>query len=172
MLEHASLYKEEIQRLYLKNINKEKYKKAFYTSYISNLEIASNDWNDVQRASIEDGKVIGYLGASISRVHGMVTELALMNFTENHTETFSKDTKEFFIFLFKKFRKIKWSCAEGNIVPLKHYRALCKRLGGREVGTFEKEIVFENRKIDNMVCFETLTENIPSRLRKKYSIDV
>lgn len=117
MLKQAIAHKEDLNKLYLDNIFTEKMKFASTSTYKDfEIRFDENDWHKIQMVSIDKGKIIGYIEASINRDRDSISGMQFMNFSDKKkdVETFSFDCAELFIKLRKRFRKISFTCIIGN----------------------------------------------------------
>lgn len=112
---------------------------SFYLSYPEKDFIPiiyNNDTEYLQFVSKNnEGEVIGFMSGWINRDYELLQNLEVINFTGKPNIIFSKDIEKYLdqVFLYKKLRKIEFTCIANN-PALKCYRKLIKKLNGREVG--------------------------------------
>ena len=145
MLDVAIKYKEQLEKVQYNIWFDEKYKFWNNGTYYETLKIDDNTWNRHQFVSIKDGNVLGYISYSIDRSNDFVSNLSIMNFSEDKM-TFGMDLGQALKDIFEKYnyRKIKFSVVVGNPIE-KSYDKMIKKYNGRIVGTFKNEV----RLIDN-----------------------
>ena len=113
MLEIAYVNKDELQKKFLSIAFVDRYKYYVYNSYIDyTLDIKDSSWEALEFVSKKDGKIIGYLKATINRPLNYVDSLRVINFGDKDIE-FSRDFRQFLIDIFEKydFRKINFCVA-------------------------------------------------------------
>ena len=138
MLKPAQLYAEELTRKFLEITYNDKYK--FYNSGWTNKYISSEGtWNMHEFVSICNDEVIGYISYDINQRTQNVTNIRIINFTEEKF-VFGMDALKAIknIFLKYKFRKVNFGCYTANPAKLIYDRFI-KKYGGRVVGIYEKE---------------------------------
>lgn len=137
MLDIAIRYKKDLENLFHGIWFDDKYKFWNCSSYYSSYTVDDNTWNRHQFVSIYDGRVIGYIGYSISRDDNTVHSLSILNFTEEKT-TFGLDLGRALTDIFEKFNfhSLSFSVVIGNPVA-KSYDKLTAKYGGRIVGIYK-----------------------------------
>lgn len=145
MLDVAIKYKEQLEKVQYNIWFDEKYKFWNNGTYYEALKIDDSTWNRHQFVSIKDGNILGYISYSIDRSNDFVSNLSIMNFSEDKM-TFGMDLGQALKDIFEKYnyRKIKFSVVVGNPIE-KSYDKMIKKYNGRIVGTFKNEV----RLIDN-----------------------
>jgi len=108
-------------------------------------------WNNIQLVSVNKGnEVIGYFKAHIDRPENFINSIGIVNFIDKASMLFAMDIYKFFNYLVnvEKFPKLNWTVTIGNPVE-KQYDKLCKKFGGRIVGTQRFEILIGNEYCDS-----------------------
>lgn len=163
MIEPAIKYKNELSQAFAETYGQEKYK-YYYNSYFEEETISTDDWQRRQFAVTYNNKVIGYIAYSIEREARIAHHFKAINFTDNIL-VFAKAMKEVIHDIFTKYRfiKLNWAVTCGNPAE-KGYDRLCKKYGGRIVGTYRFDTmgwdgVIRDTKIYELMRSEYL-ENI------------
>lgn len=141
MLDLAVKYKTQLQNLDLSTVDDPKYMFYVNSSYYSPQEIEDSDWSSIQRISIYNSEIKGFLSATIDRDSNIVINLSLVRYNlDKNSFIFMKDTECFidYLFVYKQFRKIKFWCFNKNLPSVKLCEGLLvKTLGARSVGYYE-----------------------------------
>lgn len=151
MLEYAIAHKEALQAVRLKVLDDPNFfwfEQGVYVELEKDLD--SSTWSKIQKVSLCDGEVIGYLSASISRADQSVTQIAAANFTKEISVTFSRDFRDFLSSLLEhyRFHKVSWSVIVGNPAEAM-YDKVVEHHGGRIVGQWREDIVMrDGRRYD------------------------
>lgn len=152
MLEYAFYHTEELIKKY-QNLSQSKYNYYSFCSYRNfAIDIKKDSWEKEQYVSIDNkGDIIGYLCANIDRDTRNISQLNLINFSDN-SKIYSLDLLKFLRTL-KRYRTITWSVAIGNPAE-KKYDSICKRLNGRIVGFFKNNIRCLDGKLHDVKYYE------------------
>ena len=166
MLKFAKLYEQELSKIYLNIVCEPKYG-YINVDYISQNKIDEDDWNYIQRVSLHESKIIGYMHAGTSRASNRIVQLTIWSVASNLTEykEFELDCLKFLSYLFNCFRKVEWSACMSNPVR-KTYRKLINTLGGRIIGISE-QVHLVNGVYEDEELYEIMsTEEVKTKLRK------
>lgn len=166
MLKFAKLYEQELSKIYLNIVCEPKYG-YINVDYISQNKIEEDDWNYIQRVSLYNDKIIGYMHASTSRAANRITQLCIWSVACNLKEyrEFELDCLKFLLYLFTHFRKVEWSVCMSNPVR-KTYRKLVHTLGGRIIGISE-QVHLVNGVYEDEELYEIMsTEEVKTKLKK------
>ena len=157
MLKLAYLYQEEIKQLFAKTCDNPKYK-YYHLGYFDFPKIEDNEWNKIQRVSMYEDSVIGYLSASVNRTNNIIDSLCMLSDTISIKEykEFEKDIFDFFLILLRQYPTIQWTVVTNNPVK-KKYEKFVKYVGGDIVGIHHK-----SARIDDQLLNEELFEIISS----------
>lgn len=140
MLEPAIKYAEQLQNLGYDIWFNDKYK--YYNSeiYYSGIKVDEDTWSRHQFVSVWRNIVIGYISYDICRANNSVTNLSIINFSDNKM-VFGRDLQIAIRDIFDKykFRKIKFYVVVGNPIE-KSYDKLIKKYGGRIVGVCKDDV--------------------------------
>ncbi len=161
MLEPAYLRRDEVKGLYAENIGKPVNKWFRNGSYVVfELKIDPDQWIRYQYVSVDkNNNIVGYLRANNSREHKLVDTIAIINFNGDKSLEFGKDVKRFFWLLLQSdTRKIKFSVVIGNPIEAT-YDKICKKFGGRIVGTFYKDVKLLDGTYADRKCYEIMKDN-------------
>ena len=158
MLKSAYLYQEEIKQLFAKTCDNPKYK-YYHLGYFDFPKIEDNEWNKIQRVSIYEDKVIGYLSSSVNRTNNIIDSICLLSDTSGikNIKQFEKDIFDFFLILLRQYPTIQWVVVVNNPVK-KKYEKFVNYVGGNIVGIHHK-----SAKVDNELLDEELFEIISSK---------
>ena len=104
MLKFAKLYEQELSKTYLTIICEPKYG-YISEDYISAHKIDEDDWNYVQRVSLYENKIIGYIQGSTSRASNRIVQLCIWSIASNLKEyrEFELDCLNFLLYLLNNF---------------------------------------------------------------------
>lgn len=170
MLEHAYYNQSELCQCIEKILNdKNLYFYFMFPVKFFALEIDVTDYNSIQFVSKStDGKIIGFLSASVNHGHDSIDSLNLINFTGKPNIIFSKDVESFFdeIFIKRHFRKCTFSAIEQN-PAITLYRKLIKKFDGREVGFLKENKKLTDGNYYNEVLFEIFRDGYLKLKRKE-----
>lgn len=165
MLKFAKLYEQELSKTYLTIICEPRYG-YISEDYISAHKIDEDDWNYVQRVSLYENKIIGYIQGSTSRASNRIVQLCIWSIASNLKEyrEFELDCLNFLLYLLNNFRKIEWSVCVNNPVK-KSYRKLIKELNGSIVG-ISQQVHLINGKYEDEELYEIMsTDEVKLKLQ-------
>jgi hypothetical protein len=165
LLEYAKNYECELRILFNKISFDPYYKYALFLPWRNDFELPNSTYDYNSFVSINEGEIIGFIAYNINRIFDCAFKLQIINFQNNRSYIFGKDTMTCIKNIFEKynFRKICFDIIIGN--PLeKTYDKLIKKYGGRIVGIKEKEIKLIDGNYYDIKEYEILRENY-----KKYS---
>ena len=160
MLEPAILYKDRLKEKFAKEITKPKNKYANFGDYYSyELEIDTNEWDRLQRVSVNSkGDIVGYLKAEIDRNSLNISGMHIINFDQKNI-IFSKDLKRFFDLIFERgINKINFGVIVGNPAE-KMYDKFISKYNGRIVGIKTKEIKLIDGELYDLKLYEIMRED-------------
>lgn len=139
MLEMAYLHKDELERILPKYKCSSEYLYFGTGGYLDLVpKVADSTWSEIYYASLCNGKIVGYLGASVARAPNVVESLSLMAFTKA-SRTLMSDVVAFIDILHTQgFHSCSFTAVEGGpgIKLYRHAMRSHPELGIREVGTF------------------------------------
>jgi hypothetical protein len=151
----AYFYKDELQKIYAQEIYKEKYKFASSSCYQELiLKIEENSWLKEQYVILLDDRIIGYCSASINRETDSISNLFILNFS-NEVESFAAGLTHFFNLFLDRFNKINFSVIIGNTTE-KFYDKLLDipEFHGRIIGVFKNEVKLMDNKLYDLKWYE------------------
>lgn len=160
MLELAYHNREELKSKFIDIAFNEKYKYWDSSTYIDyEPEVAKSSYEKIQYVSKQNGKIIGYLSASVNVVCGYISNLSVVNFYDKNIE-FSKDFYKFLTDLFIKFKfyKVGFLVVIGNPAE-RMYDRFIKKYDGRVIGTFVKDTKLWTGEYCDTKCYEIFREN-------------
>lgn len=141
MLDFAYMHKSELQSEYARTLLLPKFKYQSLFSWIDfGMNIVESMYSNIQMVSLNtEGKVIGYFSCSYDRQSNIASSIYAVNFADKPTPEFAKDLHRFLdsLFTIHFARKLEWCVLIGNPAE-KQYDKICKKYGGRIVGTFHK----------------------------------
>ena len=149
MLKPAVLYKEALaERAKVVVREPDKYKFLVYCNYLCYdifLVEDKDEWNTIKRVSLSsDGKVLGYMQASVCRLDNSISSLQFVNFDLNVLSvTFVRDMESFLQYLLSHFRKVSFSVAVGNPAE-RLYDKVIEKYHGRVVGIKQQEVLLQD----------------------------
>jgi len=139
MLDIANKYEEKLQLLFANIAFDDKYKFLTGSSYRDKYKTSDSTWQKHEFVSIHNKEIMGYLQYSLDRVSNIAFGMQIVNF-KNPNIIFANDLKKFLTDIFEKFqfRKLKFAVYVGNPIE-KSYDKICKKYGGRVVGTYKQD---------------------------------
>ncbi len=162
-------YETQLKKAYAEAVVTERCKYYITYGWVDyEVSISRNEWDNYQRVSVKNGKVIGYLSGDTQRAKNVVTSLSIISFAETPEEKmeYAKDIRTYFKCLLKKFDKIKFTVAIGNKVE-KNYDKFVDSLNGRIIGiSIDDAMLADGTKLD-MKYYEILKKNLPSNILDK-----
>lgn len=140
MLEPAIKYRDQLESIQYNTWFNDKYKYWNSDIYYESMQIDTNTWNRHQFVSTFNNEVIGYISYNVSRGDNSVSNLNIMNFSDNKL-VFGKDLKRALKDIFEeyKFRKLNFAVVIGNPIE-KSYDKMIKKYGGRIVGVYKEDV--------------------------------
>lgn len=138
MLKAAQLYSEQLKIKFLEIAYDKKY--MFYNSGWSEEYKPSDDnWGQHEFVSLVGNEVIGYIKYDINQRSNNITNMRIINFSDNKI-AFSKDVLKVIkdIFFKYKYNKINFGVFIGNPAE-KIYNKFIKKYGGKVIGTYKEE---------------------------------
>lgn len=154
MLAFAQDYKDELEKRMRETWGNEKYWYYLSSSYMFPVEVDENTWEKTHYVSLNSsGEVIGYLGYAVEREGRYVSNLWIINFTENRY--FGIDVMRMVKDIFEKYcyKKIVFFVIIGNPIEQKYDR-LIARYGGRIVGTYKEHVMLPDGKMYDEKVYE------------------
>lgn len=136
MITYAALHKTETEES-LKKLQASP-KGIFFSPqpYIDfEAKISDDTWSELQLVAIHNGRVQGYLKASINRLCQTVWNICICKFCDGHELEFAADLTKIMHFLQQHFRTIRWSTIVGSPTEA-IYEKLALQLGGGCVARF------------------------------------
>ena len=175
MLKPAILYKNKLEEKFQSIWFDDKYKYWMNDSYNNTTIIQDTSYYSNQFVSVDiNDNIIGYIGYSIDRSTECVSNISILNFT-NNIITFGIDLKKAIedIFLRFNFRKIAFYVVIGNPAE-KKYDRMITRYGGRVVGISKEDTKLIDGKIYDIKRYEILRKDFINAFGKRYldSMDV
>ena len=163
MLKKAILYEEEVKTKYMEAMTQDRFKYYAGGSYLYfDLEIKKNDWNEIQRVSVDkDNKVIGFLSAEINRVTKNMKFFGIMHFDETPDIVFSRDVISFLRELRDNYLANKFNFLAYKGSPAqKLYDKFILKHGGRVVGIQLQDQILSDGKLYDSKLYEILREEM------------
>lgn len=155
-----SIYKTKIEDLYKDTWYDEKYKFFHDENYREGHDIPNSDWQRREFVSVDkDGKVLGLISYSFNRCADYVSNLGIINFSDNKV-VFGRDVAKAFEEIFTKYnhRKITFSVVVGNPIE-RSYDNLMKKYGGRIIGTYNKHVKLIDNNYYDSKLYEIFRED-------------
>lgn len=161
MLEPAILHADALAKLHPRALFEPRanfYVATSWRSFKTTLE--DTEWNYIQRVSVRDGEVHGYLYASVDRDIPCISELGAISYLPG-SPTFARDLAAFVGWLcVDRWERVAWSVIVGNpIEPM--YDRMCERLGGRVIGTQRKTVRTPDGVLRDRKLYEVLPVDVP-----------
>lgn len=142
MLELAKLYEGQVKEKLLHTIDDPYYMYYHLNDSVDLYDIKDSNWHELQYVSINnEGDVLGYLYARITRQSRNITDLSIMKFDKD-SNIFAIDLMRFFdkLLLKRNFNKINFEVVIGNPIEAM-YDKFVDKYGGRIVGVKLKDTV-------------------------------
>ena len=166
MIDIAIRHKEELQELFLGTWYNEKYKFYNMSSYNGIFAVSDSSWDSHEFVSIDkNNNIIGYISYYIAREHERISDLCVINFTEDKL-LFGRDIYQVFKDIFEKFnfRKISYSVIIGNPME-RSYDRWTKKYGGQIIGIEREHIKLMDNKYYDVKKYELFRDDY---LKSKY----
>lgn len=144
---------DELKRLWTDFIYSPRGRWLTITSYRHQLTIDDTEWIRMQRAVICDGRIVGYLGASIDRDVRRVDQLVAANFIGGHTG-FALALRAFVRELRSSFEVLHWSAVADAPSAAMYRRAT--RYGVRVVGVQRRAVRLTDGSLHDLELYEIL----------------
>lgn len=163
MLKYAIIFKEELEKLWIK-VSCDNYYKFFMGSSHRDFtfKLADTDYWQIQRVSVDRyDNLLGYIEVSISRNTGVINGFGVMNFTKKPNIALSKDLLNFLRELRDVYgaSKFEFSAYEGG-PPAEMYKKFIKKHGGRIVGTYTASTKLMDGKMYDSTMFEIMRKDM------------
>jgi hypothetical protein len=163
LLAPATLHEDQLTRQYKEAVCDDHFKFYMGTSYRNyNLEIQRNDWNVIQRVSIDKGgKLIGFMSASIDRESRVVGSFGILNFTKKTNIIWSMDIVKFIRELRDQYDASKFEFVGfvGSDAE-RMYRRFIEKHGGNIAGTLRRTALLIDGNYYDSTLFEIMREDM------------
>ena len=161
-LVNAKLYEEQIKRKMWEIWYDEKYQYYFGGNWRSDLSLADNNSDYLKRAFAvlnNRDELIGYISYSVDNELRIAQWFGAVNFSDDKL-TFGKALRQVIEDCFLKFgmEVVEWCAICGNPIE-RSYDRMCKRLGGRIVGTRHKRAKDMAGNVHDDKLYEILRED-------------
>lgn len=170
MLDYAIKYESKLKELYLSNVVGNPFYDYWNSDYYNfNLTINNSDWTDIQKVSIFDNKLYGYLAATIDRQCSIVTGLSVYYLYSNTLSVgFIRDLIKFIddLFMIENASKIKFYVIVGNPAE-RMYDKFISTHGGRIVGYYKNDAIIKGHGLCNKKLYEIMREDYLLSKEKK-----
>ena len=157
MLEPAIAYKEELKKLFAREVYSEKY--FYYMGYAYGFELPNIElhdcyyqWAVTEKIDNFTNKVVGYLAYRVDPQTNNVDRFGLYSFDDGN-QTVIKDTYDKLEELIKHHHRVEWRVIDGNHAK-RGYDAFCKKHSG------------------NRVCLHDVTKDLNGDYRDEYIYEV
>lgn len=154
MIAFAQDYEKELARRMRETWGNKKYWYYHSSSYMAPIGVDENTWERVQFVSLNNsGEVIGYLGYAVDREGRYVSNLWIINFTDD--KSFGIDVMRMVKDIFEKYRyrKIVFFVIKGNPVEPKYDR-LVEHYGGRVIGIYKEHVMLPDGRLYDEKVYE------------------
>lgn len=152
----AKPYEERLNKIWSEVCYDEKYMYYDINMERSPIVINESTWNGLSYVCVDsEDNIYGYIAYTTVRdIRMSVHSLRAVNFSGNKF-AFARDLKTVIDEIFFKFnfRKISWSVIPGNPIE-RSYDNLCKRFGGRIVGTEKDAVALMDGKLYDYKMYE------------------
>jgi len=154
MIQPAKVYESKLIDKFLSIYDDPKYKYFFLSGYNFIPSIEDDEWNYIKRVSVYNEEVLGYLSAVVDRTANKISELGVINFT-NDNFIFSRDLANFINLLFYQynFYKIKFSVVIGNPAE-KMYDRFIEKYNGSIIGISKKDCRLTDGRLYDVKYYE------------------
>ena len=157
MLDIANKYEKELQELLMNTWYDDKYKFYHDINWRNLYKASESNWDRHEFVSKDkNNKIIGYISYGIKKDMGIVSNVAAINFTNNHL-LFGKDLHRVLKDIFEKFnfRKINFGVVIGNPIEESYDKIVLKH-GGRIVGIKKEDALLDDNKFYDYKMYEIL----------------
>lgn len=160
MLEPALQYADQLKKRFRETWFDDRYKYYQCSTYYEEYKIDDGTWSRHQFVSTRDEEIIGYIGYCIGRSEHDVSGLAIVNFEDKPSMTFSRDLGTALKDIFEKFcfRRLEFTVVVGNPIE-KSYDKMCLRNGGRIVGQYRERVRLIDGQYYDEKSYEILAED-------------
>lgn len=158
MIDIAQKYTNELSLKFADTIHDDKYK-FFYEGWSNDYRPQDSTWNGHEFVSIYGNEVIGYIAYSINRNEYDVSNLRIINFTNNKI-VFGKDLIKVLNNIFEKynFRKLSFCVYIGNPIE-RSYDRFIEKYNGRIVGIKKQDIKLSDGKFYDIKLYEIFRDD-------------
>ena len=170
MLKNAKIYEEEIK------VAMREYWYDLRHQYVcgwcgcQEFSAGENNYEAHTFASIdpETGKLLGAIGYNVDWASKSASGFFAESFVDGGSVIFARDILQVIDDIFRKyhFNRIDWHCWSDN-PTIRSYRKLCKRFGGREVGTLKRKGRLIDGLLHDSTIFELLSEDYLSNIEEE-----
>ena len=161
MIKEAQLYRDELNRLFIKTWYDKKYQ-YFYDGFgRSEWQIPDNCYYERQFVSVNEyGRILGYIAYSYDQNSKSARDFGIICFDEFSPE-YAYDVLLVIYDIFFKFglNRVEFRCFSDNPVR-KSYRSWIKRYGGREVCNLRQTTLLMDGNLHDSTIFEVLTDDL------------
>ena len=160
LLQYAKIYENDLKNLFYKIAFDPNYMYALFTPWRNDFELPDSTYDYHSFVSLDSGKIIGFIAYNINRNTNSVYKLQIINFYNDRSYIFGKDTIICIKDIFEKFnfRKLSFDVIIGNAIE-RTYDKLVIKHGGKIVGIREKEIKLIDGKYYDIKEYEILAEH-------------
>lgn len=169
MLKNAKIYEEEIK------VAMREYWYDLRHQYVcgwcgcQDFNVGESNYEAHTFASIdpETGKLLGAIGYNVDWASKSASGFFAESFVDGGSVIFGRDILQVIDDIFRKyhFNRIDWHCWSDN-PTIRSYRKLCKRFGGREVGTLKRKGRLIDGFLHDSTIFELLSEDYLSHVEE------
>lgn len=170
MLKNAKIYEEEIK------VAMREYWYDLRHQYVcgwcgcQDFNVGEGNYEAHTFASIdpETGKLLGAIGYNVDWASKSASGFFAESLVDGGSVIFAQDILQVVDDIFRKyhFNRIDWNCWSDN-PTIRSYRKLCKRFGGREVGTLKKKGRLIDGLLHDSTIFELLSEDYLSHIEEE-----
>jgi len=149
----AYAYKEKLTKLCAEIFMDEKYKDSSSSGFVEwDLGLKDDSWNQLEVVAMLEEKIVGFMRANYCRPTACVSNLYILNFTDN-AEEFAACMALMFKKLIKENASVNWTCIVGSSTE-KIYDKICKEFGGNIVGIQKGTAINLSKEIRDLKMYQ------------------
>ena len=169
MLKNAKIYEEEIKvamREYWYDL-RHQYVCGWYGCQDFNVGESNYEAHTFASIDPETGKLLGAIGYNVDWASKSASGFFAETLVDGGSVIFAQNILQVIDDIFRKyhFNRIDWNCWSDN-PTIRSYRKLCKRFGGREVGTLKRKGRLIDGFLHDSTIFELLSEDYLSHVEE------
>lgn len=172
MIAPAQLYESQLQVLFIKTFQNDRYKFYHAGSFHDKYTSLTSTWNAEEYVVLDpEENIIGYIKYRHDRETRAVYGLHAISFSDENSLTFVRELYKMIIDLMYKYNhsKLSFEVVVGNPTE-SSYDHLVDLLGGRIVGIKKNEIILKDNNLYDFKLYEVLNTEFREALSKSHRL--